>query len=308
MGPLAAMIGAWMQKLNQLHVSPHGRPRSGFVTVLLLSDDRHDVVFSKTRCMSTEVQESSSFSTTHWSVVLAAGRFHGGTAAPEGSASTGAKALERLCACYWYPLYAFIRRQNYSPHDAQDLTQEFFSWLLDRKDLRLADPERGRFRSFLLVRLKHFLSDQAKRDRAQKRGGGQPLVSLDVVAAEEHYQLEVPVELAPEKIFDRSWAIAVLDQTVARLRREYLEANRAELFEALKQFQSVPDQLDPASNRTSYAEVAQRLNLSEGAVKSAIWRLRQRHRELLREEITRTVATPADVDEEIRYLVRILSS
>ena len=231
------------------------------------------------------------FATTHWSVVLKAGQ----TSAPGAP-----EALDKLCRAYWYPLYAFIRRQAHDPHDAQDLTQEFFAWLLESKHLRVADPERGKFRSFLLVRLKHFLSDERKKANAQKRGGGQPLLSLDARLAEDRYRLEPTTELTPEVIFDRRWALTVMEQTVARLRAEYVAADRTELFEELKHFQ-----LDEEAGR-SYAEVATRLSLSESAVKSAIFRLRQRHRDLLREEIAHTVATPAEIDDEIRYLVSVM--
>jgi len=230
------------------------------------------------------------FTTTHWSVVLAAG---------DSSAPGRSKALEKVCETYWYPLYAFIRRQQRSPEDAEDLTQEFFAWLLESKHIGLADRDCGKFRSFLLVRLKHFLCDQAKKARAQKRGGGEPVLSLDVKLAEEHYQLELATDETPEKVFDRSWALAIMKQTVSRLREEYIGAGRGELFEELKRFQT-------GAEAPSYAETAARLSLSESAVKSAIWRLRQRHRELLREEIGRTVANPADVNEEIRYLISIL--
>jgi RNA polymerase sigma factor (sigma-70 family) len=232
------------------------------------------------------------FATTHWSMVLAAGH----------SSLPGAReALEKLARAYWYPLYAFIRRQSRSPHDAQDLTQSFFASLLENRGLRLADRERGRFRSFLLTRLKHFLSDERKKVHAQKRGGGQTIVSLDAELAEERYCAEPATELTPELIFDRRWALAVMEQTVSRLRAEYVLADRAELFEELRHFQ--PGE----KGDCSYAEVAVRLGLSESAVKSAIYRLRQRHRDLLREEISHTVATPFEVDEEIRHLISMLS-
>jgi len=226
-------------------------------------------------------------------VVLVAGHF---------SNPGAAAALEKLCRAYWYPLYAFVRRQGYSSSDAEDLTQGFFAWLLESKHLGVADQERGRFRSFLLCRLKHFLSDEFKKARAQKRGGGQHVVSLDAALAEERYDLEPSTEVSPELVFDRRWALMVMEQTVARLRTEYLAADRAELFEELKHFQPGEEA------ERSYAEVAARLGLSEGAVKSAVYRLRQRHRDLLREEIAQTVATPAEVEEEIRYLISIMSS
>jgi RNA polymerase sigma factor (sigma-70 family) len=235
---------------------------------------------------------SQCFATTHWSMVLAAG---------DSSAPEAKEALERLCRTYWYPLYAFVRRQGHSPQDAQDSTQEFFTWLLESKQLRVADSERGKFRSFLLGMLKNFLSDERKKAQAQKRGGGRAHISLDAASAEERFDLEPATDLTPEIIFDRRWALTVMEQTVARLREEYVAADRVELFEELKHFQ--PGEVAGRS----YAEVAARLGLTESAAKSAIWRLRQRHGDLLREEIAHTVATPAEVDEEIRHLVAVLS-
>jgi RNA polymerase sigma-70 factor (ECF subfamily) len=238
-----------------------------------------------------EPEGARQFASTHWSLVLAAGN----TSAPGARA-----ALERLCGAYWPPLYVFIRRQGHTPHDAQDLTQAFFAWLIESRQLRVADAERGRFRSFLLGMLKNFLSDERKRAHAQKRGGGCTLLSLDALAEEERVDLEPATELTPDLIFDRRWAWTVMNQTVARLRDEYFAAGRAELFDELRQFQP------GAKAEESYAMVAARLGLTESAVKSAIWRMRDRHRDLLREEIANTVAAPADVDEEIRYLIGVL--
>jgi len=233
----------------------------------------------------------AAFVSTHWSMVLAAGH----------SSAPGAReALGKLCGSYWFPLYAFIRRQGHTPHDAQDSTQQFFVWLIEHKHLRVADAERGKFRSFLLTMLKHFLSDERKKVRAQKRGGGQELLSLDAQSAEDRYCLELATDVIPETYFDRRWALTVMEQTVARLREEYIVADRAELFEELKHFQPGEE------TGLSYAEVAVRLGLTESAVKSAIYRLRQRHGDLLREEIAHTVTTPAEVDEEIRHLIAVL--
>ncbi len=231
------------------------------------------------------------FATTHWSVVLAAGH----TSIPGAG-----DALEKLCRSYWHPLYGYLRRLGHSQHDAQDLTQEFLARVLERKLLRVADPVRGRFRSFLLGTLKHFLSDERKKARAQKRGSGHQPLSLDVELAEQQHNLEPATDRTPETLFDRRWALTVMERTVARLREEYVAADRGKLFDELKPFQPGEEAVQ------SYAEVAARLGLSESAVKSAIWRLRQRHRDLLREEIAHTVAAPAEVDEEIRYLLSVL--
>jgi RNA polymerase sigma factor (sigma-70 family) len=241
---------------------------------------------------NAELRLGRRFVTTRWSVVLAAS---------DESSPTADSALAELCRSYWYPLYAFIRRHGHRPHDAQDSTQSFLVWLLTSKHLGLADPARGTFRSFLLARLKHFLSDERKVVRAQKRGGGLPLLSLDAQSAEERYRLEPVTDRTPERSFDQRWAMSLLQQAVARLEAEYAAANRAELFKELKPFHSAE------GPSVSYRQAAERLGLSESAVKSAIFRLRQRHRELLREEVAKTVATPAEVNEEIRYLISVLA-
>jgi DNA-directed RNA polymerase specialized sigma24 family protein len=237
---------------------------------------------------------NAQFTSTRWSLVVEAA---------QSKSTQSTVALEKLCGAYWFPLYAFVRRQGYASSDAEDLTQGFFGWLLASKHLRVADPQLGRFRSFLLCRLKHFLSDECKKVRAQKRGGGRFIVSLDAAQAEEWYGLEpATAELSPDLIFDRRWAVAILERTVGRLRAEYVVANRAQLYEELKHFQ--PGE----QTERSYAEVGARLKLSESAVKSAIYRLRQRHCDLLREEISQTVATPSEVDEEIRYLISMMGA
>ncbi len=233
------------------------------------------------------------FNTTHWSVVLAAGAV---------STAGSQSALATLYMAYWYPLYAFIRREGHNPHDAEDLTQAFFTWLLANNHLRQADPGRGRFRSFLLATLKHFLSDERKKANAQKRGGGRTLLSLDAQSAEEMYRMEPTTNWTADRIFDQQWALSVLERTVSRLRQEYVAGGRLELFEELKHFQSG----EPAG--ASYREVASRLGLSESAVKSAIFRLRRRHRDLLREEVAQTVATPAEIEGEIRHLIVALGA
>ena len=232
------------------------------------------------------------FATTHWSVVLATA---------DQDPSQAAAALEQLCRTYWYPLYAYVRHRGYSPEDAQDLTQEYFARLLKRNYPAQADRAKGKFRSFLLLTLNHFLSDEHERATTRKRGGGQPTVSLDGLNSEDRYRLEIADELSPEKLFERRWAQTVLDQALARLRAEFVADGKAEHYEILKAF-------EPGEQKAiSYAEAAVRLGVSESAVKSLVHRLRQRHRELVREEIARTVSTAAEVDEELHYLIAVIS-
>jgi RNA polymerase sigma factor (sigma-70 family) len=232
------------------------------------------------------------FVTTRWSVVLTAG----------GSDTTGARnALERLCQAYWYPLYAYVRRRGYSPEDAKDLTQEFFARLLERQSLAKADPNRGRFRSFLLGAMVHFLADEWAKARAQKRGGGKPVLSLDWVAAEQRYDLEPADHATPDKAFDRQWATALLGDVLNRLEEEYRHDGKGELFEALKQTLTGTRESQP------YADLAERLDMQEGAVKTAVHRLRKRYRDLLHAEIANTVASPAEVREEIQHLFSVMA-
>ena len=233
------------------------------------------------------------FATTHWSVVLTAQR----------SDSTRAHAaLSSLCRAYWYPLYAFVRRQGHSPHDSQDLTQEFFARLLAKNSLAVVARERGRFRTFLLTALKHFLTNEWDRAQAAKRGRGQTIISLNETDAEGRYQLEPPDTATPEKIFERRWATTLLDQVVARLRDEYARAEKLELYEALKGCLTVESRAAP------YAELGAQLKMSEGAVKVAAHRLRQRYRVVLREEIAHTVSSPEEVEEELRHLFAALGN
>ena len=229
------------------------------------------------------------FHTTRWSVVLHA----------RGD-STGAQAsLAKLCAAYWYPLYAFVRRQGHAPHDAQDLTQEFFARLLEKSWLDAVDRERGRFRSWLLASMQHFLANEWDRAHAQKRGGGVPDVSFDALTAEQRYALE-PVDTAsPEKLYDRCWALALLDRAFAWLRAEFDTPEKARLFDELKV--AIIDGAAPC------AEIAARLGLSETAVKSAAHRLRLRYREVLRAEIADTVPLSADIDDELGRLFAALA-
>ncbi len=231
------------------------------------------------------------FATTHWSVVLAAA---------EQQTPEGTTALEQLCRAYWYPLYAYVRREGHSPEDAQDLTQGFFAQLLARHSLAQVAPEKGRFRSFLLAAIRHFLSVERARARAVKRGGNARILSLDAQAAEARYRLEPVERLDAEKIYEHRWAMTLLEQAVIRLREEFAAAGKAELFEHLRGFVA-------GDREVTCGEVASSLGLSESAAKSAVHRLRQRYRELVREEIAHTVADPAEIDSEIRYLKTLLS-
>jgi RNA polymerase sigma-70 factor (ECF subfamily) len=235
--------------------------------------------------------ERNVFVTTHWSMVLAAG----------GESARAQDALARLCQTYWYPLYAYVRRRGHSAEDAQDLTQEFFSRLLQRNWLSNADPAKGRFRSFLLGAMNHFLSDEWDKARAQKRGGGIAPLPLQFDTAEDRFSREPADTATPEQNFERRWALTLLEQVLNHLRAEYEREGRAELFALL----------NPClvGDRTAqpYAELASRLGISEGTVKAAVHRLRQRYRQMLRDEIANTIAEPNEVDEELRHLFAILS-
>ena len=233
------------------------------------------------------------FNTTHWSVVLLAGKAEN---------SNAAAALESLCGSYWYPLYAYVRRKGYSPHDAQDLTQEFFARFLEKNYFQLAAPERGRFRSFLLKSLNHFLVNEWVRNRAEKRGSGQRLISIDEENAERLYQQEPAGETPPETLYDKKWALALLDAALRRLAKEYSKTGKGGIFEHLKGLI-----LNEASGEM-YRTVGVSLGMSEGAVKVALHRLRGRFREVIREEVAQTVTTPNEVEEELRCLMGALSA
>ena len=240
---------------------------------------------------ATDRGGASHFADTHWSVVLAARE--------EGS-SRAADAMEKLCRTYWRPLYAYVRRQGHNPEEAEDLTQEFFAKLLAKDYLQHLQHREGKFRSFLLTFVKRFLSDERDKAGAQKRGGGKSLISLDETSAEETYLNEPRNDLSPDQIFDRRWAQSVMARALSRLRQEYVAGGKGELFDQLKDIQ-------PGEHgESSYAEIGARLGLAVGTVKSAVHRLRRRHREILREEIAQTVARPEEIDEEIRNLLTVL--
>ena len=212
------------------------------------------------------------------------------------------EALETLCRTYWYPLYVYVRRQGQSPHDAQDLTQEFFARLLEKKYLRLADPDRGKFRAFLLKSLKHFLVNEWEKARTQKRGGGEYVIPLDAEIAESRYAAEPALALTLDEVYEKRWAVTLLEAVLVGLHESYAASGRLSVFETLKVF------IWGDQTTLSYAEVAPQLGLTEGAVKVAVHRLRSRYRELLREEIAKTVATPGEVDEELRHLIAVLTA
>jgi RNA polymerase sigma-70 factor (ECF subfamily) len=231
------------------------------------------------------------FATTHWSVIVAARD----PAAPQARA-----ALAELCRSYWYPLYAYIRRQGHGADAAQDLTQEFFTRLLEKDGLASVDQGKGRFRSFLLAACKHFLANERDRARAQKRGGDRQFVPIDFRDADGRYGSEPAHDATPEKLFERRWALALLEQVLARLRLEYEAGGKSLLFERLK------SHLTGDGGGVPHARAAAELELSEGAVKVAVHRLRRRYRELLRETISQTVNDPAQIDDEIRTLFAVL--
>lgn len=232
------------------------------------------------------------FATTHWSVVRAAGK---------SSSPRYKEAMGTLCKIYWFPLYAYLRRQGYNNNEAEEYTQAFFAQLLEKHGLRLADPKQGKFRTFLLISLKYFLANERNRARAKKRGGGRKLLSLNFENAENRYALEPSHELSPEKLFERSWALAVLERTMRRLSAEAVKTKKQKLLDHLKVFLTV------RKNSVPYHKVADELGMSEGAVKVAMHRLRRRYRQLLRDEIAQTVSTEDQIDEEIRDLFAALA-
>ena len=235
---------------------------------------------------------SAEFTATHWSVVLAAGQAE----SPQATA-----ALEKLCRTYWYPLYVYVRRRGHSPEDAQDLTQQFFALFLQKEYFRLADLRRGRFRTFLLHALEHFLVNEWKRAQRVKRGGGTPCLSLEADDAESRYAREPVTTLTPERAYEMRWARTLLEQVLAALQQEYIQSGHDRLFEALAEM------LWGKDASVSYAQIGERLGMTEGAVGTAMHRLRQRYRERLRAEVAQTVAEPGEVDEELQYLLTVVS-
>jgi RNA polymerase sigma factor (sigma-70 family) len=231
------------------------------------------------------------FPTTHWSRVLAAG---------DRDAPGATESLAELCNSYWYPVYAYIRRRGHSPEQAQDLTQDFFTLVLERELFAKADPERGRFRSFLRAVCGRYLANRHAWANAHKRGGGRRFIPIDAIEAEGRYVRELAEETTPERIFERSWTLTLLARVLDKLRREYEDAGRSAIFEELR------GALVEGSTSTPYAVIAARLGSNEGAVRVAAHRLRRRYGALLREEITATVEDAAEVDDEIRALFAAL--
>jgi len=232
------------------------------------------------------------FATTHWSVVRAAGR-------PE--TAQYQQAMKALCETYWLPIYVYLRRCGHRQDAAEDYTQGFFTCLLEKEGLRLADAKRGKFRSFLLTALKHFLANERDRNHALKRGGGRRILSLDWEAAEGRYAVQPAGGVSPERVFERSWALTVLDRAMSRLEEELVRKGRGELFDHLKAYMTAGEETMP------YQDVARTLGMTENAVKVAVHRLRRRYRELLREEIAHTVTEESEIDEEIRDLFAALA-
>ena len=231
--------------------------------------------------------DTSRFTTTHWSIVLAAG---------DSSAPQHREALTTLCQRYWFPLYTYLRRYGYDVHEAEDGTQAFFAQMLEKHYLHGIEPKPAKFRSFLLMALKRFMGDQRRRTNAVKRGSGKKVLSLNVVAAESQYALEPAHNLSPEKLFEKSWALTVLERTMNRLEAELSNTGRQELFQSLKAY------LCGAEDSVPYRTAAAELNITEAAVKVAVYRLRQLYRDMLRDEIAQTVRSHEEVEAEIRDL------
>jgi RNA polymerase sigma factor (sigma-70 family) len=235
---------------------------------------------------------AATFATTHWSVVLAAG---------QSADAQASEALEQLCRTYWYPLYAYVRRRGHGPEDAQDLAQEFFALLLRKEYFRLANRARGRFRTFLLHALEHFLVNEWKRAQCAKRGGGLTCLSLDVEGAEHRYTNEPAVTMTPERAYEKQWAATLLEHVLSTVKQEYADAGNSRVFAELA------DSLWGKDGSVAFAEIGARLGLTEGAARGAMHRLRTRYRERLRREVAQTVAEPGEVDEELRYLITVVS-
>jgi len=232
------------------------------------------------------------FTTTHWSVVLEA----------QGESPAAKEALEKLCRTYWRPIFAFLRRQGFRPEEAEDITQGFFAQLLERRKFSALRKEKGRLRSFLLGALKYFVTDEQRRAMAIKRGKGQRLIPLEELRAGDRIEMEPADPMTAEMIYERRWALTVLEQVLSRLKDEYVAAGNVALFDSLKEL--LPD--EPGS--PSQSEIAARLGMTENAVRQAFYRFRQRYQSILREEIAHTVATPGDIEDELRHLIAVIEA
>jgi RNA polymerase sigma factor (sigma-70 family) len=251
-----------------------------------------DDVTSLTALGGNAHHSPAAFTTTHWSVVLEA----------QGESPAAQEALEKLCRTYWRPIYAFLRRQGFGPEEAEDITQGFFAQLLERRKFSAVRQEKGRLRSFLLGALKYFLADEQRRAMAIKRGKGQRLIPLEDLRSDERIEMEPADPMTAEMISERRWALTVLQQVLDRLKNEYRTADNAALFDSLKQL--LPD--EPGS--PSQAEIAAQLGMTENALRQAFYRFRQRYQSLLREEIAHTVATPGDIEDELRHLIAVIEA
>ena len=251
-----------------------------------------DQVTSVTGVGGSAQNGAAVFATTHWSVVLTA----------QGESPAAQEALDKLCRIYWWPIYGFVRRQGYAPEEAQDLTQGFFALLLERKDLDAVRREKGRLRSYLLASLKNFLGKAHRRAMTVKRGEGRPLVPLEELLPRERAGLEPADTLSADKVYERRWALTLLEQVLARLEEEYRAAGNASLFNRLKEL------LADEPGHPSQADIAGEVAMTENAVKQAFHRLRQRYRLLLHEEIAHTVAVPGDVEDELRHFISVLQT
>lgn len=248
---------------------------------------------TSTSAIKTSVQHSGvAFTTTHWSVVLEA----------QGESPSAQEALEKLCRTYWRPIFAFLRRQGLPLEEAEDITQGFFAQLLERRSLDAVRKERGRLRSYLLGALKYFLVDEQRRAMAIKRGSGLRPIPLEELRADQRLEMEPADPITPEMVYERRWALTVLERVLSRLKDEYRTAGNTALFDSLKEL--LPD--EPGS--PSQAEIAARLGMTENAVRQAFYRFRQRYQALLREEIANTVATPGDIEDELRHLIAVLEA
>lgn len=250
-----------------------------------MSSSSHDPIASE--------NGDDQFATTHWSLVLAAG---------DHESPVSQQALEELCQAYWFPVYAYVRRRTPDVHEAQDLTQAFFAQLLRKQTIANADPDRGRFRAFLLTACKRFIVNEWHKAQTKKRGGGKARLSLDFDSGESKYSVEAVDSVTPERLFEQQWAIALLARVLDRLGDEFAAKDKSQQFDQLKPF------LSGSKPGEAFSEAADALGISEAAVKVAAHRLRKRYRELLRHEIAQTVATSEDVDDEIRNLFAVLGS